>query len=331
MMRRSTYLLGAMLLVGIGAFGQLASAPAQDGLTKLRVSTIPVIDAAPLHAALAKGFFREQALDVDITPTVGGATGLPALAAGQIQVALSNIVSIVLGAQQGLGFEMIAPTSASNDQPPNSAGLVAKRGSNLKAGKDLEGKRVAVNTRNSINWLVVREWVRLTGGDPDKLTFLEVPFPNMGDALKGNQLDAAFMVDPFLSEGLSSGVTEVVGWPYDKIMKRVPIAQYAATKGFIQSNPDVIERWVRGYNKGIDWINQNKGSDDWYSLIAGYTHLTTAQLRNIALPVWDKTVDSSRVAKMIEIMRANGMLESNVDSKSLLNNLMYKTAVEVVR
>lgn len=305
-------------------------APAWAGaqqLVKVRVSTIPIIDTAPLAAAMAQGYFKEQGLDVDTTPTVGGAVGLPALAAGAIQIGYSNIVSIVLGAQQGLGFQMIAAGSASSDSPPNTAGLFAKKGSNFKSGKDLEGKRIAVNTRNSINWLVVREWVQLTGGNPERLTFLEVPFPNQSDAVRGNQIDAGFTVEPFLSAGVASGVTEIVGWPYDRIMKRVPISQFASTKTYIQQNPDVIERWVRAYNKGIDWVNRNRGSDDWLKLVAAHTRLTPDQIRNIAIPVWDKTVDPAAVEKMVAVMRKHGLLEgASVDVKGML----HTTATTVV-
>ena len=77
---------------------------AQAQVTKLRVSTIPIIDTAPLQAAIAKGFFAAEGLEVDTTPTQGGAVGLPALAAGQVQITFSNIISIALGVKQGLPF-----------------------------------------------------------------------------------------------------------------------------------------------------------------------------------------------------------------------------------
>jgi NitT/TauT family transport system substrate-binding protein len=316
--------------IGVAMLGLIVGGPAgAQQLTKVRVSTIPIIDTAPLAAAIAQGYFKAEGLDVDTTPTVGGAVGLPALAAGRIQIGYSNIVSIVLGAYQGLGFQMIAAGSASSDAPPNTAALFAKKDSGFKTGKDLEGKRVAVNTRNSINWLVVREWVRLTGGDPARITFLEVPFPNMTDAVRGNQVDAGFTVEPFLSAGVASGATEIVGWPYDRIMKRLPISQYATTKSYLKENSGIIERWVRAYNKGIDWINENKGSESWIGLVAGYTRMTPDQVRNIATPLWEKTVSPASVEKMADLMQAHGMLEGN--RKVDVNDLLYRTATTIVK
>jgi ABC-type nitrate/sulfonate/bicarbonate transport system substrate-binding protein len=95
----------ASLALGLGA------APALAQPVKLRVSTIPIIDTAPLQVGIAKGFFAAEGLEIDTTPTAGGAAGLPALAAGQVQISFSNVISVILAARQGLGFEVIAAGS----------------------------------------------------------------------------------------------------------------------------------------------------------------------------------------------------------------------------
>jgi NitT/TauT family transport system substrate-binding protein len=313
---------GLSIVLATAAAFLLAGGSGQaQQLTKVRVSTIPIIDTVPLAAAIAQNYFKTEGLDVDSTPTVGGAVGLPALAAEQIQIGYSNVISILLGSYEGLEFTIIAAGSASSDAPPNTAGLFGKKGTNIANGKDLEEKRVAVNTRNSINWLVVREWARLTGGDPNRINFQEVPFPSMLDALRTNQIDAGFTVEPFLSAGVNAGTSQIIGWPYDRIMKRVPISQYAANKSYIDKNPELIERWVRAYNKGIDWTNANRGTDEWVKLVAAHTRMTPEQVRNIAVPVWDKTVDQAGLDKMAELMRVHGLTagDRKLNIPALLN------------
>ena len=297
---------------------------AQAQPVKLRVSTIPIIDSAPLQVAIAKGFFAAEGLEVDTTPTAGGAAGLPALAAGQVQITFSNIISIVLGAKQGLGFEVIAAGSNTGATAPDLAGLVSKKGSSFKTGKDFEGKRIAVNTRNNIIWLYARAWVQATGGDPDKVTYLEVPFPQMIDAVKGDRVDAAFVVEPFLSAGVRSDAVQIVGWPYNVVQKRIPVGQYAATKAFIAQNPAVIERFVRAYNKAVDWTNQNTGSEEWTKIISAYTRLAPEQIKTLSLPPYEKSVEASGIDLVVELMRKNAMLEGAFDSKALL----YRTATQ---
>lgn len=304
----------------------LATPLARAQTTKLRVSTIPIIDIAPLQVAVVKGFFAAEGLEVDTTPIQGGAAGIPALAAGQVQVAFSNVVSTILAAKQGLGFEIIAAGSNTGDAPPDLAGLVAKKGSPLKTGKDFEGKRIAVNTRNNIIWLYARAWVRATGGNPDAVTYLEVPFPQMVDAVRGDRVDAAFTVEPFMSAGLASDL-QVVGWPYNTVQKGFPAAQYAAGKTYIQQNPGVIDRWVRAYHKGIDWTNQNRGSEELFKIISGYTRIPTELLQKLPLPLYQKTVDPAALEPVVAEMRRNGLLDGPFDVKSLL----YRTATQGVR
>jgi NitT/TauT family transport system substrate-binding protein len=304
----------------------LAFTPLAQGqtMTKLKVSTIPIIDTAPLQVGIAKGFFAAEGLEVDTTPTAGGAAGLPALAAGQVQIAFSNIISVVLGAKQGLGFSVITAGSVTGDNAPDLAGLVTKKGSTIKTGKDLEGKRLAVNTRNNIIWLYARAWVLATGGNPDAVTYLEVPFPQMVDAVRGDRVDAAFVVEPFLSAGLKSEAVALVGWPYNAVQKRIPVAQYVATKAFIEKNPDVIDRFARAYGKAVDWTNQNQGSEEWTKIIAAYTRLAPDQIRGLALPAYEKTVDPARMDQVVELMRKDKLLEGPFDTKALL----YRTAAQ---
>lgn len=312
---RPLRLLAAALLV--------AAAPAFAQPVKLRVSTIPIIDTAPLQVGIAKGFFAAEGLEIDTTPTAGGAAGLPAVAAGQVQIAFSNIISVVLGARQGLGFQLITAGSGTGDKLPDLAALVAKKGATFKTGKDFEGKRIAVNTRNNIIWLYARAWVQATGGNPDAVTYLEVPFPQMIDAVKGDRVDAAFVVEPFMSAGVHGDAVQVVAWPYHTVQKNIPVAQYAASKTFIEQNPQVIEKFVRAYHKAVDWTNQNTGSEEWVKIVSGYTRLPPEALKNVTPPPYDKTVNLAAMEQVIEQMRRHKLIEGPFDLKAL----MYRTAI----
>ena len=318
--RREFSLIAAAATVGVAR-------PVFAQTTKLRVSTIPIIDTAPLQVAMAKGFFAEQGIEIDTTPTAGGAAGLPALAAGQVQITFSNIISIVLGAKQGLGFQVIAMGAGTGDTTPDLAGIISKKGAPLKTGKDFEGKRIAVNTRNNVIWLFAREWVRATGGDPDKVNYIEVPFPQMTDAVKGDRVDAAFVVEPFLSNGINSEGLQLVSWPYNVVMKKVPVGMYAATKTYIDQNPAIIERFVRGYMKGVDWSNANKGNDEWLGIVSAYTKLPPERIKGLTVPPYDKVVDAAGVDAVQVLMRRNGLIDAPVDTRGLL----YRTATNPPR
>ncbi len=315
-------LLTKLTLCGIMAMSTAAASAAE--LTTVRVSTIPIIDTAPLQVAITKGYFEEAGLQVDTTPTAGGAVGLPALASGAVQFAFSNCVSIALGAAQGLGFKVVAAGSFTAKEAPDIAAIVAKPGAGLKSGADLNGKKVAVNTRNNIIWLYAKAWVDETGGDSDAVTYLEVPFPQMLDAVAGDQVDAAFLVDPFLTVGTSSGKVDVVGWPYSTIQPEIPVGMYAATQSYIDDNPEIVSSFVSAYNKGVDWANENAGSDEWVEIISGYTRLSADQLADLQILPFHKTIDPAKLQATMDLMAKYGLVREPYDASKLL----YKTATE---
>ena len=313
-----------VLKAALAALGVVACVPAALAqTTKLRVSTIPIIDTAPLQVAIAKGFFAAEGLEIDTTPTASGAVGLPALAAGQVQIAFSNIISITLGAKQGLGFQIISAGSGTGDAAPDIGGLIALKDAPAKTGKELEGKRMAVNARNNVGWMYAREWIRATGGDPEKVTFVEVPFPQMSDAVRGNRAEAAFVMDPFMSSAVANDGMQVIGWPFNAVQKRVPVGQYAATRTFIQQNPDVIDKFTRAYAKGVEWSNANKGNDEWVRIVAGYTRLAPERVKALVLPPFETKVDPASLDQVLALMRKNGMIDGPFEMRSLL----HRTAV----
>ncbi|MWD29384.1 PhnD/SsuA/transferrin family substrate-binding protein [Aquicoccus sp. SCR17] len=303
----------------IAAAAALTALPAaaQD-LTTLRVSIIPIIDIAPLQIAMTKGFFEEEGIEIDTTPTAGGAVGLPALASGAVDVTFSNSVSIALGAAQGLGFKVIAAGSFTGKEAPDIAAIVAKPDAGIKTGADLDGKKLAVNTRNNVIWLYANAWVDATGGDSSSVTYLEVPFPQMLDAIDGGQVDAAFLVDPFLNAGVSGGAVEVAGYPYNTIQSEIPIGMYAVTEDFLADNPDVVDSFVTAYNKGVDWANDNAGSDEWNEIVSGYTRLPAERLAGLDIPPFHKVVDPEALQPTMDLMLKYGLLREEMEASSIL-------------
>src|SRR2546429_8552103 len=99
---RRAFVTGMGTAVGLSALGARARA---QTLTRIRVGTIPIVDSAPLMIGIAKGFFRDEGLEVDTTPAPGGAAMLPSLAAGQFNFAFSNTTSTLLAIGAWLEFK----------------------------------------------------------------------------------------------------------------------------------------------------------------------------------------------------------------------------------
>lgn len=306
-----TLIAGALLLAS-------ATAQAQE-IQTIRVSTIPIIGTTPLQVAIEKGFFEEAGIKVDATPIVGGAVGLPALAAGAVQVAFSNSVSVALGAAQGLGFTIISAGSASSAEPPDISGIVSAPGAGITSGADLNGKRLAVNTRNNIIWLYARAWIDATGGDSASVTYLEVPFPQMVDAITGGQVDAAFLNDPFLTAALSAGTVELVSWPYHAVSPEIPVGMYVTTDTYLAENPEVIAAFVAGYNKAVEWSNENAGTQEWLEIVSRSTRIAAERLEGLPVPPFPTSIDVEMLQSTIDLMVRYDLLRQPISASTILH------------
>jgi NitT/TauT family transport system substrate-binding protein len=296
--------LGAALALPLAAPALRAQA-----LTKLRVSVIPVLDVAPLHAAIRHGYFAAEGIEIDTSTTAGGATGLPGVVAGQFRLAFTNTVSALLGVREGLDFRFAAAAVRSQATPPDTMAILVRKGSGITSGKQLEGKRVASNTRNNVVWLRGMAWIEKTGGDWKKVTAVEVPFPQMADALAGGQIDAGLFSEPFVTAALQThgDKLERVGWFIQETAPSSSIAQYVAMKEDLDKNGEVFERFSRGLHKGTDWVNERLGKPELLELISGFSRVPVERLKDCGFTVYVKDVTEAEIAEVIATMTRFGL------------------------
>lgn len=311
------FVLQAGCVAALAAAG-IGSAQAQEK-TRLRVSVIPIVDVAPIYAAIKEGYFKAEGLEVDTSPVAGGAGGIPGLMGGAYDFVFSNVVSIVLARSQGLPLKIVAPGSAARNTPPDLAAVFVRKGENLKRGADLQGKSMAVNTRNNIIWLYGREWVAQTGGDANKVNYREVPFPQMTDALKGKQVDSIFVVEPFVSKALADPALEVVAYPYPLVQPTgVSVSQYVATEDFIAKNPETVRKFAAAMKKGAQWVNANMGNRQFAELVGGYTRMDPSQVTQMTIANAPLSVPNDSVDKTITLMTRHGMLTAPIRAESMI-------------
>jgi ABC-type taurine transport system substrate-binding protein len=66
--------------------------------------------------------------------------------AGQMDLNFGNTISTTTAIARGFKLQIVAPASSARDAPPDSATLVVAKGSAIKSPKDLEGRKVAVDS-----------------------------------------------------------------------------------------------------------------------------------------------------------------------------------------
>src|SRR5262249_39728911 len=152
-----------------------------------------------LGAVLAdkQGYFNAQGIEVTMTKFVGGPLMLPVLQAGKLDIAFTNTILTLQALEQGMEATILAPGAQGQSHAPDAASAMLVLNGAIQTVRDLEGKRIAINVIKSTAWMYVIALLERNGVDRNKVHFLEVPFPQMNDALLNNQVDAIFQVEPF--------------------------------------------------------------------------------------------------------------------------------------
>jgi NitT/TauT family transport system substrate-binding protein len=305
-------------LLAFGALLAAATSGHAQTMTKLKVSIIPIVDTAPLFAAKKQGYFAEQGLEVDTTPVVGGAAGIPGAIAGVYDIVYTNIVSTFLAKSEGLDIRIVASGSSAGVTPPDTAGLLKRKEDAFKTGADLNGKIVGVNSRTSINGLFAMAWIKKTGGDPAKVQYREMPFPQMVDALRIKQADVVHAVDPFLANGVRDPNMEILGWPFSTVLPGIRAAQWITTGEMVQKRPEELRKFVRAMRKGADWLNANNGTDPFFALISEYSRLEVDRLKALRLRDISTDNDIPAMERLSALMVEHGFMKQNVDPKPMV-------------
>jgi NitT/TauT family transport system substrate-binding protein len=126
--------LGAVPAMVAIAVAASSGARAADDLS-LRLDYLPQGYHAPLFYGLAKGYYREQGIDLKIADGKGSNTSLQAVAAGNDTIALANYAAMAQSTTQGMPVVAIGGLI---QRLPDA--LIALKGSGIRKPKDLEGK-----------------------------------------------------------------------------------------------------------------------------------------------------------------------------------------------
>jgi len=311
-------LLGIVLavLAAGGLTGAAAAAQPKD-LGKLRVGVLPVGDCLQIFVAEARGYLKEEGFTgVELTRMAGGAQIAPAIEGGSLDLGWSNVVSVGLAHEQGFDHVFITPgaTEAGGSRPHK---IMVAADSPVRRAADLEGKTVAVNTLANIPYVAAATWLRANGVDPAKVKFVEVPFPNMEAALKAKRVDAAVMLEPFVTAGLAGGTTRVLeNEPFKAFGPRSLIASWFAKKSWLAANPDKAAAFRRAVAKANQFIRAN--STEARLTLLNYTRLSKDLAEKIILPAFEESLPEADVQAVLDATAKLGLLKASFPAKEIL-------------
>jgi NitT/TauT family transport system substrate-binding protein len=255
--------IGFLVLLTLGLVGALPQqSPAKIivGLSSVNVAFLPV------YATEAKGFFKDEGLDVFLVLFNSGATNLQALIGGDIQVMGSAFVETIGGRAAGVdvknfwGVCNIMPFQLYS-QP------------DFKSMKQAKGKRFAISRFGSLTDFLTRSTLRHFGVDPKDVTILQIgSTPARFAALSAKAVDASVVWFPVTEIAKTQGYNKLLD--LKEIFPEWPYETFAAKESYLSKERDQVTKFLRAYQKGVRYTMDNK--DEAVRIMRKYVKLDPA-------------------------------------------------------
>jgi NitT/TauT family transport system substrate-binding protein len=304
-----------MAAAALWAFA-LGVAPAAAA-SKIIFLYTPVNAWIGIFVAKDQGYLEKHGLDVDLTIAQNGSVISAALVADSAQIGGPTPTILLEADEQGLDLVEIAGTGTYPIQA--NSGVIARNDSGIHQASDLVGKKVGVPGLGGIIDVLTRNWVKQNGTDYHRVQWVELQFPQMGDALKAGLADAVASVDPFYSRVLASHVGYRIGDYAANIPPGTVPVLYASTRSWASKNATAVREFRAALTDAEAFIRNPANINAARASLAKYTKLPPAAIANLAVPDrLDITPTPQSLVFWIGVSREQGLIKGNPDPSSLI-------------
>jgi NitT/TauT family transport system substrate-binding protein len=259
-MIKRTALLMTFTVVLPFSLPQRSSAKIIVGLSSVNVAFLPV------YVTEAKGFFKDEGLDVLLVLFNAGATNLQALIGGDVHIMGSAFVETIGGRAAGVdvknfwGVCNIMPFQLFS-QP------------DFKSMKQAKGKRFAISRFGSLTDFLTRATLRHFGVDEKEVTILQIgSTPARFAALTVKGVDASIVWFPVTEIARSQGYNKLLD--LKEIFPQWPYETFAAKESYLNKERDQVTKFLRAYQRGVKYTMENKA--DAVKIMGKYVKLDPA-------------------------------------------------------
>lgn len=295
-----------------------------SGLEKVTVAEVAhSVFYAPQYVAHGLGYFADEGIDVEIVLTSGADNVMAAVLSGDAQIGFS-----------GTEATIYVYSGGEKDYVMTFAGLTQKDGSFLVSREkyenftldDLKGKTVLGGRVGGMPEMTFEWALKQNGINPEKDLYIDtsVAFAAMEGAFIGGNGDFVTLFEPNATSVEKNGYGYVVAYIGD-LGGVVPYTAYNARRSYIEKNPDIIEKFTRAVNRGLQYVYEHDAEDIAKIIVDYFPNTSLADMEIIvdrykSGEAWKKNVTISRDEwnHIQEIIDASGELDEYVSYDELI-------------
>ena len=284
---------------------------------KITFGYTAVTDFTSVFVAVEEGFFRKRNVEVEPKFIPLNSTIPAALQSDSLQIG-GPTPSVFLQSVDGGLDHVVVGGGGVTSKSITGLGLVARAGAGIRTAQDTVGKKIGVPGLGAFLHVTFRAWLKQSGVDHKKVTFIEAPFPQHGDLLRGGSLDAVVTADPFMSRIVDSGMGYVASYYSTFLPDGQPTILYAARRDWAQANAAAVRAFQAGVQEGAAFISKPGNNDRVRAAIGKFIKLPPEVLAKTQISPPGPVVTDKQLAYWVGLMKDQEMLKGNLDLARLI-------------
>lgn len=307
-------------------------------MTDLKLICFPGAPNLPIFAAIEKGWFAANGVNVKLTTTPSSAFQAENLANGTFDIAGTAFDNVV-AYREKQGAVVIDPVPdffAFMGATQIELALVAAK--DVKSVADLKGRSVALDALATGFAFVLYEMLERAGLKQSDVEMAAVgATPLRWESVRAGTHAATLTIEPFTSIARAQGFNVVE--TSTNMYAAYQGGSFAARYSWAAANADAVKGFIRGYLKGLEWTLDPANKDEAVKLLLANMdgikpEVAPKVVANLVNPRSGLTPKAAflpdGVAKVLELRRRYGGGKANADPARYIDTSFYDDAVKGV-
>ncbi len=278
----------------------------------LRIGVMPVVDVAPLRIAINEKLFEKAGLQVQLVPQTSEDEGIKQL---DTTLDITWASHVTLFRKVAVEDTQLQLQGEAYQAGANSMALVTTKQS-YNSASQIPAPRIAVPDDNDIGALTTRAVLDTAGIEKQRIAFRELPFDQMITAMESQSVDAAWMIEPFITKAQRDIGARVVTDTAIGPTKDFPMSGYAASKKFADGNPKTLALFRSVLRNAQQAATNNKISVQ--DVLSSYIDVDQQTASLVSVGTFPLSLNPIRLQRVADMMDTEDVLPRRLDVQQLL-------------
>ena len=306
------------LLSTAAALAASAALPLRaQSATKINYGYTAVSDFASVFVAAEEGYFKKHGLDVELKFIPLNSAIPAAVQSDSLQIGGPTPTVFLQSVDGGLDHVVLAGGGVLSKTYTDLA-AVARAGSSIRTPQDFVGKKVGVPGLGALLHVTFRQWLKMNGVDYRQVSFIEAPFPQHADLIRGGSIDAVITAGPFMARILDSGTGYVASYYTTFLPEGLPTIVHVARRDWVKANPAAVKGFVQAVQEGAAFMLQPKNDARVRAALGKYLRLPPPAVAKMQISPPGPVVGERQLKGWIQMMNAQEMLKTAPQTVQLI-------------